>query len=448
MSYRELRNFTEMMRTLGYQRLISMENFRKPNFELVADILFWMVKLYDPETNISDRVEYESERIEFLTNIAALMASKARIKLNTKKLYASDGRAVQELLKVASLLYKAVRSTEKNGDNGAIPPTVKVQEVKTARVLASDITQSGAKLYDLLASENLDRQDRNRSLRFLNMTATAPEGSREQQYVERCLRELVENTRQGVEDMRKECEELEADERNIESKIRKKQEELERSEKRLRSLESVRPQFMDETDKLEKELQRHYDIYVEKCRNLDYLESELEKFHKSEDERKEQQEKRLKKMRERLLKEEVDLLRGGREGKYDDDAEAKYDRGPGSLLGRPRDSASSNGAIGRQENGRNGRGRSTSHQGRMVGGDSDVSSDADDDMNGERDVIGESDDEELSVGSGDRGMGGRGLGGGRGGRMIDDGDSDEFLDDDDDDDDGADDDSGGSDEHF
>ena len=40
MSFRELRNFCEIMRALGYPRLVSMENFRKPNFELVADILF------------------------------------------------------------------------------------------------------------------------------------------------------------------------------------------------------------------------------------------------------------------------------------------------------------------------------------------------------------------------------------------------------------------------
>lgn len=49
-------------------------------------------------------MEYESERVEFLTQIAALMAAKARIKLNTKKIYAADGRAVQELLKVANVL--------------------------------------------------------------------------------------------------------------------------------------------------------------------------------------------------------------------------------------------------------------------------------------------------------------------------------------------------------
>jgi clusterin-associated protein 1 len=61
---------------------------------------------------------------------------------------------------------------------------------------------------------------------------------------------------------------------------------------------------------LEKELQRHYDTYIEKYRNLDYLENELEKYHRSEEERKEQQDARLKRMRDRLLKEEVDLLRG------------------------------------------------------------------------------------------------------------------------------------------
>ena len=32
------------MRSLGYPRLISMENFRQPNFELVADCLYWLVQ--------------------------------------------------------------------------------------------------------------------------------------------------------------------------------------------------------------------------------------------------------------------------------------------------------------------------------------------------------------------------------------------------------------------
>jgi clusterin-associated protein 1 len=32
------------MKALGYPRIISMDNFRTPNFELVADILFWLLK--------------------------------------------------------------------------------------------------------------------------------------------------------------------------------------------------------------------------------------------------------------------------------------------------------------------------------------------------------------------------------------------------------------------
>ncbi len=36
--------YTEVMKALGYPRLISMENFRVPNFELVADCLYWLVQ--------------------------------------------------------------------------------------------------------------------------------------------------------------------------------------------------------------------------------------------------------------------------------------------------------------------------------------------------------------------------------------------------------------------
>jgi clusterin-associated protein 1 len=264
MSFRELRNFTEIMRALGYPRIISMDNFRKPNFELVADILYWMVKLYDNETTISDRVDFESDRIEFLTGIANLLANKARLKLNTKKLYASDGRAVQEMLKLASLLYKATvkGSSGTMDDDITPPPPIKVQEVKAARVLASEITQGGAKLSDCLAHETQDKSERAKAIRFLDSAGASSENSREHAFIERSIRELIDRTRQTVEDMKKETEELTADERNIEAKIRKKQEELERTEKRLRSLESVRPQFMDEVERLEKELQRHYDVYV------------------------------------------------------------------------------------------------------------------------------------------------------------------------------------------
>ena len=99
----------------------------------------------------------------------------------------------------------------------------------------------------------------------------------------------------------------------MDAKIKKKAEELERTEKRLRSLENVRPQFVEEIEKLELELQAHYEVYVTKYRNLDYLEHELSVYHKAEEERREENERKLKKMREKLLKAEVELLRGNGE---------------------------------------------------------------------------------------------------------------------------------------
>lgn len=65
-------DFTEMMRALGYPRSVSMDNFRSPNFQLVADALFWMVKRYDPDIAVSDNIESENDRVDFLTGVATV----------------------------------------------------------------------------------------------------------------------------------------------------------------------------------------------------------------------------------------------------------------------------------------------------------------------------------------------------------------------------------------
>jgi len=69
MSYREIRNFCEIMRSLGYNRNISIENFHEPNFELVADILLWFTERYDPKADISDDIEDEKDRISFIRQV-------------------------------------------------------------------------------------------------------------------------------------------------------------------------------------------------------------------------------------------------------------------------------------------------------------------------------------------------------------------------------------------
>ena len=54
------------MRGLGYPRIISIENFRRPNFELVADVLYWLAQKYDPNVEISDNIDEEVIFLFFL----------------------------------------------------------------------------------------------------------------------------------------------------------------------------------------------------------------------------------------------------------------------------------------------------------------------------------------------------------------------------------------------
>jgi clusterin-associated protein 1 len=81
---------------------------------------------------------------------------------------------VKELLKVAQLLYSASRAEEEessssndkesadNNDDGMIGVT-RLMDVKGARALASEITERGAKLHDLLKMEIETRAARSKS---------------------------------------------------------------------------------------------------------------------------------------------------------------------------------------------------------------------------------------------------------------------------------------------
>jgi len=39
-------DYVETMKALGYPRIVSIENFRTPHFQLVAHMLYWLVHRY------------------------------------------------------------------------------------------------------------------------------------------------------------------------------------------------------------------------------------------------------------------------------------------------------------------------------------------------------------------------------------------------------------------
>ncbi|NXA41571.1 CLUA1 protein, partial [Eudromia elegans] len=275
-------DFTEMMKALGYPRLISMENFRTPNFMLVSEVLLWLVKRYEPQTDIPPDVETEQDRVFFIKAVAQFMATKAHIKLNTKKLYQADGYAVKELLKVTSVLYSAMNTkgmertevSEEDSSKFKFDLGSKVADLKAARQLASEITSKGASLYDLLGKEVELREARTESIaRPLEINEA-----------EKMMKIAIDNILEQVQKTKDMLNNVALDEANLEARIEKRKLELEISQKRLQTLQSVRPAFMDEYEKIEEELQKQYSSYLEKFHNLSYMEQLLDDHRRTEQE--------------------------------------------------------------------------------------------------------------------------------------------------------------------
>ncbi|XP_039348166.1 clusterin-associated protein 1 isoform X3 [Mauremys reevesii] len=319
-------DFTEMMRALGYPRLISMENFRTPNFMLVSEMLLWLCRRYEPQTDVPSDVETEQDRVFFIKAVAQFMATKAHIKLNTKKLYQADGYAVKELLKITSVLYNAMKTkgmettsvSEEESSKFKFDLGSKIADLKAARQLASEITSRGASLYDLLGKEVELRELRTESIaRPLEINET-----------EKVMKIAIKDVLEQVQKTKDMLNNVASDEANLEAKIEKRKLELERNQKRLQTLQSVRPAFMDEYEKIEEELQKQYSSYLEKFRNLAYLEQQLDDHHRVEQERFEEAENTLRLMQNRLKEEEKRLLKSG--SNDDSDIEIQEDEGSDS----------------------------------------------------------------------------------------------------------------------
>ncbi|XP_011641997.1 clusterin-associated protein 1 [Pogonomyrmex barbatus] len=301
MSYRDLRNFTEIMRVLGYPRLISIANFRVPNFPLVAEILIWLVKRFDPDVDMLSDHDTEEQRVALIRSIAEFMALKTNIKLNTKKLYQADGYAVKEMLKIAALLYDAQNSSsteqdQSGGNQNAMNFDIsdKINELKTTRQLASQLTINGATLFDLLGREVELREIRN--VKIARQFDTSE--------IEVALKDVIESTRKEIDETKKQIDNVKDTEQNLDARIERRRTELDRNQKRLHTLKKVRPAFMEEFEKLEVEFRALYDDYLQKFRYLAYLEHLYEDAAKMEQERFERRQAATKKQLEQMRAED------------------------------------------------------------------------------------------------------------------------------------------------
>ncbi|XXQ29802.1 Clusterin-associated protein 1 [Plasmodiophora brassicae] len=397
MSFRELRNFTETMKSLGYHRLISMDNFRTPNFELVADILFWFASRFDPTNDLSDDISTEIARVDFLKSAARLLFAKANVKLNIRKLYQADGYAVQELLKVSSLLFKAT-SLPKSDVEGSIPQPQ--TDLKDARAMAAAIIDSGSKLYTLLGNEPNLKTARDRTMKFIDEMSHNLESDNPQFEIDKTMRMQINALADQAVTLTSNCRTLESDRASIQTKIERKQVELDRAVKRLKSMKKVKPAFMAEYAQLEAELKSVYAVYMDRFVNLNYLESEMQQVQFAEQELKLESDRELRKMRRHLRDEELRILRGEQqvdENHIDDPVESDAGSSeeeepiakPGNAFRMARPRAA-------DPRGRNKDLHSGAVVGSMIGGDSSDETEESDFTADEEQELNDEDDESMS----------------------------------------------------
>jgi len=91
--------------------------------------------------------------------------------------------------------------------------STKLQSIKSCRSLASEITDSGAKLYDLLGRENDLKVSRQKAIQFLDNISRNLDSNAEQEYIEKCIKDLIINQNEQLAQMVKMVKSLEQDEK-------------------------------------------------------------------------------------------------------------------------------------------------------------------------------------------------------------------------------------------
>jgi len=122
-------------------------------------------------------------------------------------------------------MYKAMQSTEtydEDEQNTAMMDfntSSKLHNLKAARQLATEITETGAKLFDMLGSERELRGSREKALEFLDSISRNLDTNTEQQYIEKCIRNIIDTQTRKMDEMQDTVKQLRQDEAELVNKI-------------------------------------------------------------------------------------------------------------------------------------------------------------------------------------------------------------------------------------
>lgn len=276
MSFREIRNLVEHLRLLGFSRLVSLENFSSPNFQLVSEILTWTMMTVDSDYDLPTNIDSEQDRVIMVRLAAIFFYQKLGVRLNTVKLYGADKLAVQELLKITKSLceatqlavYPAVVSEEALPVQTDFSAAVSVKELREVRQLASNIVMDAASLSSILQREVDDKIKR----------VTALDQTLDMDTIEASVVAALHAVAGTIADIKEATESVAKEGEEIQEKILKKKLSFTRNQKRLEALQKIKPAWQLDFDREEAQLSTVWDEYITRHKNLDYLEEQLEQL--------------------------------------------------------------------------------------------------------------------------------------------------------------------------
>jgi clusterin-associated protein 1 len=185
-----------------------------------------------------------------------------------------------------------------------------MNEFKKIRHLASEITEKGANIFDLLSKESEISVRYCEIISFFKINRNYLKKNHQNQEernaildsplqlndLEAKLKDLLTQTQKEIDGIHFRMDNVTQDEASLDAKIEKQEQELDRHSKRLEQLRSMRPAYQDEFERLEAELIRLYDEYVLKHRCLVHLEEQLDDLERIEQEAMQQREAQIAEM--------------------------------------------------------------------------------------------------------------------------------------------------------
>lgn len=149
-------------------------------------------------------------------------------------MYASSAATAKEILKITAVLVVTPDTTTKDDEEirslQEIDLSDKIDDLRRARELSSELTKRGATLYDLLTKEQLNKEVRStQASRPLELAS-----------VERTLKSAISSLENKVASSKTYLETSRTEKNNLNAKLQRKSAELDRSKQRLQALQKVR----------------------------------------------------------------------------------------------------------------------------------------------------------------------------------------------------------------